>query len=71
MSSERNGRGLEFDAYIAEHTRQFSGRLWVFEQIHAWLAQPSASRYLLLTDERLFLLTGGAADTDYLEGLHP
>lgn len=33
---------MEFSSYIAERTTGFTGREWVFEQVDAWLADPTA-----------------------------
>ena len=43
--------GLDFSAYIAERTQNFTGREWVFEKVNSWLSDPGG--------ERVFLLTGG------------
>ena len=40
-----------FDRYIAERTRAFTGRRWVFERIHDWLQDPDKPRTYLLTGE--------------------
>ena len=42
---------LDFSAYIAERTRYFTGREWLFEQIDAWLADEKAPRLFILTGE--------------------
>lgn len=51
MATHTAQHALDFDPYIAERTGGFSERDWVFERIHAWLAAPSAPRFLLLTGE--------------------
>jgi tetratricopeptide (TPR) repeat protein len=40
---------LDFSAYIAERTRDFTGREWVFAEIDAWLASKDAKPVFLLT----------------------
>jgi hypothetical protein len=42
---------LDFTPLIAERTRDFTGREWVFKAIAAWLADPEG--------DRVFLVTGG------------
>jgi hypothetical protein len=42
---------LDFSAYIADRTRDFVGREWVFAEIDAWLANPDAPRYFIITGE--------------------
>ena len=42
---------LDFPAYIADRTRDFVGREWVFDEIDAWLADPDAPRYFIITGE--------------------
>lgn len=51
MSStpHRKAPALDFSTYVAERTRFFSGREWVFEKIDEWLADGEGSRYFLLT----------------------
>ncbi|MBD1898905.1 NACHT domain-containing protein [Trichocoleus sp. DQ-A3] len=44
-------QGIDFTDYIAERTRNFTGREWVFEKIHNWLSDLNSSRYFLLTGE--------------------
>lgn len=51
MSATPGKRELKFDSYIAERTKQFAGRVWVFERIHEWLSLPAAGRFLLLTGD--------------------
>ena len=51
MSAAPDKRELNFDSYIAERTKQFAGRVWVFERVHEWLTLPGASRFLLLTGD--------------------
>jgi hypothetical protein len=51
MSAAPDKRELNFDSYIAERTKQFEGRVWVFERVHEWLTLPGASRFLLLTGD--------------------
>jgi hypothetical protein len=43
------GSSLDFSAYIAERTRDFTGREWVLENIDTWLADRAGPRYFLLT----------------------
>jgi hypothetical protein len=42
---------LDFSAYIANRTRGFVGREWVFAEIDRWLADPDAPRYFIITGE--------------------
>ncbi|MBN1488076.1 MAG: hypothetical protein JW981_10570 [Anaerolineae bacterium] len=42
---------FDFSDYIADHTRDFVGREWVFAKIDAWLADPDAPRYFIITGE--------------------
>jgi hypothetical protein len=42
---------LDFSAYIAERTRDLTGREWVFAEIDHWLADPDARRYFIITGE--------------------
>ncbi len=42
---------LDFNSYITEKTKHFTGRKWVFEKINSWISDPDGSR--------VFLLTGG------------
>jgi WD40 repeat protein len=42
---------LDFSAYIAERTRDFTGREWVFAEIDRWLSDPDAPRYFIITGE--------------------
>ena len=42
---------LDFSAYIADRTHQFTGREWVFETIKRWLADAEGDRFFLLTGE--------------------
>jgi hypothetical protein len=42
---------LDFSAYIAERTRAFVGREWVFAEIDAWLADLDGPRYFIITGE--------------------
>jgi hypothetical protein len=51
MSAAPDKRELNFDSYISERTKQFAGRVWVFERIHKWFTLPGASRFLLLTGD--------------------
>jgi len=44
--------GIDFSDYIADRTKDYTGREWVFAEIDAWLADPDAPQ--------AFLLTGGA-----------
>ena len=43
--------GLDFSAYIAERTRDFTGREWLFATIDRWLADPDAPQIFLLAGE--------------------
>ncbi len=40
---------LDFSDYIADRTRDFVGREWVFAEIDAWLADPGAPRFFIIT----------------------
>jgi hypothetical protein len=42
---------IDFSAYIAEHTKDFIGRDWVFAEIDLWLAHPSGSTFFIITGE--------------------
>ncbi|MFL7790770.1 MAG: PQQ-binding-like beta-propeller repeat protein [Anaerolineae bacterium] len=42
---------LDFSAYIAERTRDFTGREWVFAEIDRWRAVHDAPRYFIITGE--------------------
>ena len=42
---------LNFSAIIAERTRDFTGRAWVFAAIDRWLADPDAPRFFVVTGE--------------------
>lgn len=33
---------IDFSSYIADRTRDFTGREWVFAEIDCWLADPEA-----------------------------
>lgn len=41
----------DFSAYITERTRDFTSREWVFAEIDRWIADPNASRYLIIIGE--------------------
>lgn len=42
---------LDFSAYIADRTRDFTGREWVFAEIDQWLAAPDAPRHFIIAGE--------------------
>lgn len=42
---------LDFSAYVAERTRHFTGRRWLFQRLEGWLADPDAPRLFLITGE--------------------
>ena len=42
---------INFSVYIADRTRDFTGREWVFAEIDAWLADPDAPRFFIITGE--------------------
>lgn len=42
---------LDSSTYIAERTRDFTGREWIFAEIDRWLADPDAPRYSIITGE--------------------
>jgi tetratricopeptide (TPR) repeat protein len=41
----------DFVNYAADHTRNFTGREWVFQAVNDWLAKTDGSRVFLLTGE--------------------
>jgi hypothetical protein len=43
--------GIDFSNYIADRTRDFTGRTWVFEAIRDWWADSNGERFFLLTGE--------------------
>ena len=43
---------LDFSATIAERTRDFTGREWVFAGIDAWLADPDGPRCFIITGKK-------------------
>jgi len=61
---------IDFSAYVAERTRGFDGRNWVFQAIDRWLADAAGAPLFLLTGEpgagksaiagRLALISSGA-----------
>ena len=51
MSAIQAAQVLDFSQYIAERTRNFTGRDWVFQAINNWLSKQDASRYFLLTGD--------------------
>lgn len=40
-----------FSSFIAQQTKNFTGRDWVFAAIDQWLADPNAARYFIITGE--------------------
>jgi hypothetical protein len=42
---------LDFTDYVAERTRDFIGREWVFRAINEWLGDTNGPRVFLLTGE--------------------
>src|SRR5437867_416210 len=42
---------IDFTTYVIEHTRDFTGREWVFQEVNDWLAKHGAARSFLLTGE--------------------
>ncbi|MFC1878758.1 hypothetical protein ACFLZW_02480 [Chloroflexota bacterium] len=42
---------FDFSSYIAERTKDFTGREWVFAEIDHWLADPDAPRFFIITGE--------------------
>jgi hypothetical protein len=42
---------IDFSDYIADRTKNFTGREWVFETIQNWLAAQDSDRYFLLTGQ--------------------
>jgi predicted ATPase len=51
MGATTARQAIDFDLYIKERTDRFSGRNWVFDRIHEWLALPERNRFFLLTGE--------------------
>lgn len=45
------GSPIDFEKYIGEKAAGFTGRLWVFREIDAWLQNNAAPRVFLLTGE--------------------
>lgn len=41
----------DYSDLIADRTRDFTGREWVFAEIDAWLADPSAPCFFIITGE--------------------
>jgi hypothetical protein len=39
---------FDFSDTIAERTRGFVGREWVFAEVDTWLADPDAPRYFII-----------------------
>lgn len=50
---EQNGTlpVIDFTRYIADRTRGFSDRAWVFADLNAWLADADGTRFFLLSGE--------------------
>lgn len=44
-------KALDFSDYIIEHTRNFTGREWVFAQIDCWLDNPDAPPFFIIIGE--------------------
>jgi hypothetical protein len=42
---------FDFAAYIANRTRDFTGREWVFAEIDRWLSDPDGPCYFIITGE--------------------
>jgi hypothetical protein len=42
---------IDFSGYIADRTRDFTGREWVFAEVDRWLADPSGSSFFIITGE--------------------
>jgi len=42
---------IDFSTTIADRTRDFTGREWVFTEIDRWLADPDAPHYFIITGE--------------------
>lgn len=49
MKDDRNFNIQNFYSLIADNTKDFSGRNWLFTQIKEWLSDPNGLRYLLIT----------------------
>ena len=49
---------LDFSAYIADRTHQFTGREWVFERVKRWLEDAEGDSPEERLRQRFFLLTG-------------
>jgi WD40 repeat protein len=42
---------IDFTSYIADRSRNFTGREWIFKKVHDWLAKRDGPRFFLLTGE--------------------
>ena len=48
-STKTAAQVFDFSQYIAERTRDFTGREWVFGEIDGWLAKSDAPRFFIIT----------------------
>jgi len=73
---------IDYTNYITEHTRDFTGREWVFRAINDWLGDPEGTRFFVVSGEpgsgktslagRLFQFAqGDVAPPDDMEYLTP
>ncbi|WP_074630583.1 MULTISPECIES: ATP-binding protein [Nitrosospira] len=44
-------KSLDFEEYLAEKRKHFTGRQWMFEEIDEWLETPEASKAFLITGD--------------------
>src|ERR1700694_2795383 len=51
MSASTAPSSLDFSSYIAERTRDFTGRRWVFDEFDRWLSTRGAPRYFMIVGE--------------------
>src|SRR6266700_6055758 len=42
---------LDFNGYITERTKNFTGRKWIFEEINKWIAASDGERFFIITGE--------------------
>src|SRR5690349_11826061 len=51
MQEQSIDYSLNFNPIIAEHTQNFVGREWVFQELDDWLKGPSASPFFFIVGE--------------------
>jgi hypothetical protein len=49
MTGSALGLPINFSAYIAERTRDFTGREWVFAELDRWLVTADVPQYFIIT----------------------